>query len=97
MTTHIVLWNFAPTLSEAEKKAAKLQLKEVLLPLQDQIPGVISIKLIFDGLPSGNREIALLGEYESVAALNAYLVHPLHVEAGKYVRSVTCDRACMDF
>lgn len=48
-------------------------------------------------LDSSNREIALIGTYENVEALKAYQVHPAHVEAGKFVRSVTCERACLDY
>lgn len=72
-------------------------MKAILEPLKEVIPGVISLKVVINELESSNRDIALIGEYESVEALNGYAVHPAHVEAGKYVRSVTCNRACMDY
>lgn len=97
MVKHIVLWNFAEQLTEKERKEAGAKMKEILEPLKDQIPGVISLKVQMNELPSSNRDVALIGEYESVEALNGYAVHPLHVEAGKYVRSVTCNRACIDY
>lgn len=97
MTTHIVLWNFIDTLSAEEKKQAGQKIKQLLEPLQDQIDGIISLKVVINELASSNRDIALIGEYESVAALQHYKEHPLHVAAGKYVRAVTCSRSCMDF
>ncbi len=97
MVKHIVMWNFVEQLTEEERKEAGAKMKEILEPLKDQIPGVVSLKVQMNELPSSNRDVALIGEYESVEALNGYAVHPLHVEAGKYVRSVTCNRACIDY
>ena len=97
MVKHIVLWNFIETMSADEKKEAGLKMKSVLEPLKDVIPGVISLKVVLNELDSSNRDIALIAEYESVEALNNYTFHPAHVEAGKFVRSVTCNRACLDF
>ena len=97
MVTHIVLWNFVETLTEEEKREAGLKMKEILEPLKDVISGVVSLKVVINEQESSNRDIALIGEYESLEALKGYVVHPAHVEAGKYVRSVTCNRACLDF
>lgn len=97
MVTHIVMWNFLETMSDAEKQEAGKKMKETLEALKDVIPGILSLKVTINQLPGSNREIMLYGEYESIDALNHYVTHPGHVEAGKYIRSVTCDRACMDF
>lgn len=97
MIKHIVLWNFVETLSDEEKKEAGLKMKSILEPLKDVIPGVISLKVVINELESSNRDIALIGEYESEEALKGYAIHPKHVEAGKYVKTVTCNRTCMDY
>lgn len=97
MVKHIVLWNFVETMTSEEKKEAGMKMKSILEPLKDVIPGVISLQVVLNELDNSNRDIALIGEYESVEALNNYTVHPAHVEAGKFVRSVTCNRACLDF
>lgn len=97
MVKHIVLWNFVETMTAEEKKEAGMKMKSILEPLKDVIPGVISLQVVLNELDSSNRDVALIGEYESVEALNNYTVHPAHVEAGKFVRSVTCNRACLDF
>ena len=52
-------------------------------------------KELTDELPAG--DVALLSEFESREALEAYQVHPAHLKAKEYVGSVTCGRACMDF
>lgn len=97
MVKHIVLWNFAEGLSEADKTQAGQKMKELLEPIRELVPGALRIQVRANGLPSGNREVALISEFETVEALKTYQEHPAHVEAGKYVRSVTRDRACMDY
>lgn len=97
MVKHIVMWNFNADMSLEDKKAAGLKMKELLEPIKNLVPGTVDIKVVINELESSNREIALIGTYETVDALKAYQIHPAHVEAGKYVRSVTCDRACLDF
>ncbi len=97
MVQHIVMWNFTPSFSAEEKREAAKQMKAILEPLRDVVPGTIDIRVQTDYLESSNREITLFSSFESEEALKNYLVHPAHVEAGKYVRSVTCDRACLDF
>ena len=88
MVRHIVLWNFVEGLSDAEKAEAGEKMKALLEPIQELIPGAVEIQVVPNQLASSNRDIALLSTYQN---------HPAHVEAGKYVGSVTCDRTCMDY
>lgn len=97
MVKHIVMWNFNADMTAEEKCTAGSKMKELLEPIKDLVPGTVEIKVVQNELESSNREIALIGTYESEEALKAYQVHPAHVEAGKFVRSVTCERACLDF
>lgn len=97
MVTHIVMWNFADHMTAEEKEQAGKKMKEILEPLKDQIPGVLSLKVVIQPLESSTKDVALIGEYESEEALKGYAVHPLHVEAGKYIKTVTCNRECLDF
>ena len=97
MVKHIVLWNFVEGLSDAEKSEAAEKMAGLLEPINELVPGAVEIQVIQNQLTSSNREIALISTFETVEALAAYQNHPAHVEAGKYVRSVTCDRACMDY
>lgn len=97
MVQHIVLWNFIDTLSTEEKKEAGEKMKNLLEPIKELVPGAVSIEVMANELSSSNRDIALISTFETEEALQNYQSHPAHVEAGKYVRAVTCDRACMDF
>ena len=93
MVRHIVLWNFVEGLSDA----AGEKMKALLEPIQELIPGAVEIQVVPNQLASSNRDIALISTFETVEALSTYQNHPAHVEAGKYVGSVTCNRACMDY
>ncbi|MBE5883172.1 MAG: Dabb family protein [Lachnospiraceae bacterium] len=97
MVKHIVLWDFVETLSETEKREAGAKMKELLEPIKERVPGAVDIQVIYNELTSSNKEVALISTFETVEALQTYQTHPDHVEAGKYVRSVTCNRACMDY
>ncbi len=97
MVKHIVLWNFVEELSAEERSAAGAKMKALLEPIKEKVPGAVDIQVIMNELSSSNRDIALISTFETVEALQNYQTHPDHVEAGKYVRSVTCNRACMDY
>ena len=97
MITHIVMWNFQEQLSEAEKKEVGQVMKERLEALKDRIPGVVSLKVIINELPGSDKDIALIGEYETLEDLNHYAVHPCHLEVVDYVKKVACNRTCLDY
>lgn len=97
MVQHIVMWNFVESMSQEEKKEAGAKMKELLEPIGALVDGAISIRVVVNELDSSNRDVALLSTFETVEALKAYQVHPAHVEAGKFVRSVTCNRSCLDY
>lgn len=97
MVHHIVLWNMKEELSEEEKKEAALRIKKELEAVSEQVDGVVSLKVVIDGLESGNRDIALISVFETEEALKAYQVSPAHVKAAGYVGTVTKDRTCFDY
>ena len=47
--------------------------------------------------PESNDTISLLCDFDTIADLNAYQVHPAHLEFGKFIGSVKTDRACIDY
>lgn len=97
MVNHYVFWNLNDSLSAEEKQKAAETIKEKLEAIREQIPGTISLEVKINELESSNRDVALISSFESVEALQGYQVHPEHVKAAGYVRSVTCDRICFDF
>ena len=97
MVNHIVCWNFNEDLTDEQKKEAGLIIKEKLEAIKPHAKGAVTIEVKINELASSNRDIALISKFETVEDLQAYQVHPMHVEAGKYVKSVTCNRACIDY
>lgn len=97
MVKHIVLWDLIDTLSPEEKIEAGLKLKSILENLKGKIPGLLDISVVINQESSSNREVALFTTLESMEALAQYVVHPEHARVGKYVKAVTCNRACIDF
>jgi hypothetical protein len=97
MVKHIILWKLKESLSEDEKAAARAEAKRRLENLNGKIPGMISLKVVTDRLPSSNADMMLDSEFETEEALAGYQVNPLHVEAATFVRSVVEARLCLDF
>ncbi len=97
MVNHYVFWNLNETLTTEEKAEAGQKIKEKLEAVGKLVPGVVSLEVRINELDSSNRDVALLSSFESVEALGAYQVHPEHVNAGSYIKTVTCNRTCFDF
>lgn len=97
MVHHIVLWNLKEELTTQEKEEALRTMKEKLEAVKKEVKGVISLEVVINGLESSNKDVGLISSFESADALNAYQTHPAHVAASSYVKSVTRDRACLDY
>lgn len=97
MVKHIVMWNFKEELSADERQAAYEKIKAGLLEVKSQAQGVEELTLIFNRLASSNKDLALISAFTSVEALNAYQTHPAHVKVAEYIKTVVCDRACLDY
>lgn len=96
MVKHIILWNLKDELSQSEKKESALRIKKELEELKGKIPGLLEIKVIINPIAGSNAELMLDSTFENEEALNGYQIHPEHVKAATFVRSVTCNRMCMD-
>lgn len=95
MVQHIVMWNVK---DEVEDKLGAMQhVKELLEALDHEVPGILSLSVKINQMESSNKDIALISSFESEEALQAYQVSDGHVAAGKYVKSVLTDRACIDY
>jgi len=83
---------------DAEGKAAAVAaIAAALEPLANEIAGISSLRVhansaFFDV----NWDAALIGDYDSLAALEAYQVHPSHVVAAAIVREYTAQRTAVD-
>ena len=95
MVKHIVCWDIT---DQKNIKSHAQQVKTVLENLNGKISGLISIEVGFDYSNSESAsDIVLYSEFESKEALASYMTHSLHVEAGKTVRPVTCNRRMIDY
>lgn len=98
MATHVVMWNFKPEVSAAEKSALLAAMKEQLEALVGRVPGLETVRFIADPLPGTTHEMALVTTHEKAEDIAMYASHPAHVSvADAYVRPYTCDRACLNF
>lgn len=97
MVKHMVLWSFKEELKEAERKEAASRIKEGLEGLVGVVPGLKSAVVITNPISSSTHDLCLITELESEEDLKAYAVNPDHLKVASFVRSVTCNRAAMDY
>jgi heme-degrading monooxygenase HmoA len=97
MLKHIVAWKLTgETPEEVDAQAAKI--KQLLEDLAGVIPEIASISVVRNVVAAeANSDVAVVSEFADEGALNAYLKHPAHLEAGKYIKSVTAARAAIDY
>lgn len=95
MVKHIVMWNIQESL---DKEETLQTLKSTLEGLMGKVEVLRKVEVGFNynDTPSAH-EVVLYTEFDSKEDLETYLVHPAHVEAGKYVRSVVKDRVVVDY
>lgn len=98
MVKHIIVWTLKDEFSDGEKTKIKAGIKDGLEGLKGQIPGLINIKVITEGLESSNADLMLDSTFESEEALKGYSGHPAHVAVatGK-VRPNVKTRSCFDY
>ena len=97
-THHIILWKLKEDLSASQKSEIKKNIKIGLEGLYGKIPGLLSIKVNTECLPSGNVDLMLDSVFDSPESLKGYSVHPEHLAvANGMVRPYTAERHCMDF
>lgn len=98
MVKHIILWQLKDELSDADKTAAKAEIKSKLEALAGIIPGLLEIHVNITPLPSSNADLMLDTTFTDEAALKGYAVHPDHVAvASGIVAPRVKARVCMDF
>lgn len=97
MIRHIVAWNLVAD-DAAQRDADAAAVKERLEALVGVIPGLQRLVVLRDlGETAGNRDLLLDSDYDDRDALAAYQVHPAHQEVVAFVKTVTTDRACVDW
>ena len=98
MVKHVILWQLKDELTKEQIIKVKAGIKSGLEGLKGEIPGLIDIKVVTEGLASSNADVMLDSTFESEEALKGYATHPKHVSvADGKVRPYTASRVCMDY
>ena len=97
MIRHIVTWKLKAQDATAKAEAVAA-IAAVLEPLVHAVPGIRSLDVrgniaYFDK----NWDVLVIGDYDSLEALDAYQDHPEHVAAAAVVREHVTERASIDF
>ena len=94
MLTHIVIWKYREDV-EQEVRETHLTMLRSLAAL---IPEIDSLAVGFDVLKlPRSYHTGLVAVFRDRAALNAYTVHPAHVKAADFGRTITENIASVDF
>ncbi len=98
MVKHVILWQLKDELTKEQISKVKAGIKSGLEGLKGEIPGLIDINVVTEGLASSNADVMLDSTFESEEALKGYATHPKHVAvADGKVRPYTANRVCMDY
>lgn len=98
MIKHIVMWKLKEEVEGNTKKYNAEQMKIMLEGLQGKIEGLLNIEVGIDINKSSQAyDVVLYSEFKDEAALNFYQQHPLHKQAGLFVKNVASSRAVVDY
>lgn len=96
MIRHIVSWKLAAE-NAAQRAADAEGIRERLEGLRGQLAAEL-IEVGFDlNDNDGNWDVVLNSVFASREDLAAYQVHPAHVEAASFIKSVVSARSCVDY
>lgn len=97
MVRHVIVWSFKDELSAEEKTAAAKKIKAELEALVGVVPGLKELTVAINPMDSSNVDLMLDSILDTPESYDGYKVHPAHVAAANYVRSVVKSRSCMDY
>ncbi|MGJ0390831.1 Dabb family protein [Microbacterium sp. CGR1] len=97
MIRHVVTWKLAAE-DAGERAEQAAEVARRLNALDGVVPQLRSISAgANSAYPDTNWDVTLVADFDSIAALEEYQVHPAHEEVVAYVRSVVASRAAVDF
>ena len=98
MVKHIVAWRLKdPALGRGKAENARL-MKEKLEALRGRIPGLRRLEVGLDFSAGENSsDIVLVTDFESRAALAAYMIHPEHQAVVAFVSQIVAERRLVDY
>ena len=94
MLTHIVVWKYRADIEEAVREEHVARLRR----LPSVIPDIVSFNIGFDVLRlPRSYDTGLVAVFRDRAALDAYTVHPEHISAVDFGRTISEQVASVDF
>jgi hypothetical protein len=94
MVTHLVAWKYRADVAEADRGKHRAMLSS----LRNVVPGIDELTVGSDFLRAPNSyDTGLFARFRDRAVLDAYTVHPEHVKAVEFGRSITEKMAKVDF
>ena len=94
---HIILWTLNDSLEGSPREDLIRTACEDFYSLQDRIPGIISMKAVYEGrLPSSNCDFMFDIVFESEDALKAFSENPEHLKQASVLKPFIKSRACLD-
>ena len=91
---HIVMFRF----KEQNKEANIVRVKEMLEELPEKIPSLRSMEVGIDFLHSErSMDLVLTSTFDDREGLDAYRVHPAHVEVVNVIKEVTLESRVVDY
>lgn len=97
MLRHVVSWKLIAE-DSTTKRADIDTITAALESLPGKIPQILSLRIGSNiAFPDTNWDLVLIADYNDVAGLEAYQVHPEHVAVTKVIRPLVASRSNVDF
>ena len=96
MVKHMIMWKMKD--ERTDKTATALEIKTALEGLVGKIDGLLSMSILTDCYSCSAGDVMMDSCFESLAALESYQKHPMHVEiANGLVRPAMSQRLSFDY
>lgn len=98
MIKHIVMWRLREHAEGATAAENALKMKEMLDTLPAKVPGVLKLEVGINVVQSPTAaDICLYSEFNTLAEMDAYQVHPEHLKCVEFVKAVADERRAVDY
>jgi hypothetical protein len=94
MVTHLVAWKYRVDVPQGDREKHQAMLRS----LRNVVTGIDELTVGFDFLRAPNSyDTGLFARFRDRSVLDAYTIHPEHVTAVEFGRSITETMAKVDF
>jgi hypothetical protein len=98
MLKHIVCWRIKEEAEGASKKENIIKMKKMLEALPYKISEIEDFEVgINFNASEAAYDISLYSAFNDEKALEAYQVHPAHVEVASFIKAITKERVVCDY